>query len=182
MFSTPVLEKPLHIVGQIRAKLWASSDRTDTDFTAKLTDVYPDGRSMMITDGVVKARYRNTFLRQEPLEPGRVYEFDIDLGYTAIVLAPGHRLRLALSGSNFDRFDINPNTGEPYGDHALSRELLARRFGSVQRRGKAEYADHLVATNTIYLDEGHPTHVLLPVIPRPRTSTRPLSGGHADRD
>ena len=128
LFTTEPLTDPLKIVGQIRVRLWGSSDRVDTDFTAKLTDVYPDGRSMIFADGIVKARYRNTFLAEELLTPGEVHEFGIDLGSIAIVIAPGHRLRLALSSSNFDRFDINPNTGKPYGDHALSRTLLARRL------------------------------------------------------
>ncbi len=165
VFTTPVLDAPLEIVGQVRAKLWASSDRKDTDFTAKLTDVYPDGRSMIFLDGIVKARYRNTYLEEELLEPARAYEFDVDLGYIAIVLAPGHRLRLAISSSNFDRFDINPNTGEPYGDHATTRALLAERFGAPPPPGEPEYSRTLVATNTIYMDGDHPSHVVLPVMP-----------------
>ena len=164
-FTTPALEEPLIIVGQVRVTLWASSDRTDTDFTAAITDVYPDGRSMRITDSIVKARYRNGIRQEELLEPGRPYEFQVDLGYTAIALAPGHRVRLDISSSNFDRFDINPNTGEPYGDHALTRKLLSERLGVEQFRGEPEYTEALVATNTIYMDEGHPTHVLLPVVP-----------------
>ncbi|MHB9027962.1 MAG: CocE/NonD family hydrolase [Candidatus Latescibacterota bacterium] len=164
LFTTPKLTAPLSIVGQVRVKLWASSDRRDTDFTAKLTDVYPDGRSMIFLDSVVKGRHRNTFLKEEFLTPGQVYEFEIDLGYIAIVLAPGHRLRLAISSSNFDRFDINPNTGEPYGDHAVSRLLLTERLRAEPRQGEPEYTAALVATNTIYLDRGHPTHVVLPVV------------------
>jgi len=165
LFTTPELVAPLQIVGQVRVKLWASSDRLDTDFTAKLTDLYPDGRSMIFADGMVKARYRNTLLEQELLTPGQVYEFSIDLGYTAIVLAPGHRLRLALSSSNLDRFDINPNTGEPYGDHALSRALLSERLRSDPLPGQPEYTEALVATNTICMDSSHPTQVVLPIPP-----------------
>lgn len=167
VFTTPELKAPLRIVGQIRVKLWASSDRVDTDFTAKLTDVYPDGRSMLFADGIVKGRYRNTYLKEELLTPGQVTEFEIDLGYIAIVLAPGHRLRLALSSSNFDRFDINPNTGEPYGDHAVTRALLAERLRAEPARGEPEYTATLVATNTLYLDREHPTCIILPVTPGP---------------
>jgi hypothetical protein len=163
LFTTPVLTEPLTVVGRIRVRLWASSDRTDTDFTAKVTDVYPDGRSMLVADGIVKGRYRNTFLKEEFLVPGEVYEFEIDLGYTAIVLAAGHRLRLAISSSNFDRFDINPNTGEPYGDHAMTRRLRAERLRAEPRRGEPEYSRMLVATNAVYVDRDHPTQVLLPV-------------------
>ena len=163
LFTTPVLEAPLEIVGQIRVKLYASSDRTDTDFTAKLTDVYPDGRSMVFADSIVKARYRNTYLKEEFLAPGQVYEFEIDLGYIAIVLAPGHRLRLAISSSNFDRFDINPNTGEPYGDHATTRALLTKRLRAQSPRGEPTHTKTLIATNTIHMDRIHPTRVILPV-------------------
>jgi len=164
VFTTRKLEKPLKIVGRVRVKLWASSDRKDTDFTAKLTDVYPDGKSMIFADGIVKARYRKTLLKEEFLTPGEVYKFDIDLGYIAIVLAPGHRLRLAISSSNFDRFDINPNTGEPYGDHAVTRKLLAERLSVDSLKGEPEYTAALVATNTIYMDSKHPTHVELPLV------------------
>lgn len=164
VFTTPVLETPLAIVGAVQAKLWASSDRRDTDFTVKLTDVYPDGRSMIFLDGIVKARFRNSYLEEEFLEPGQVYEFEIDLGYIAIAIAPGHRLRLAISSSNFDRWDINPNTGEPYGAHAVSQALLADRLGADPPREPAPYTATLTAANTIFMDAQHPTHVTLPLI------------------
>jgi putative CocE/NonD family hydrolase len=166
-FTTPLLKTPLEIVGAVRVKLWASSDRKDTDFTVKLTDVYPDGRSMIFLDGIVKARYRNTYLKEEFLEPGQVYEFDVDLGYIAIAIAAGHRLRLAISSSNFDRWDINPNTGEPYGEHAVSQSLLATRLRVAVPREKAKYTESLVATNTVFLDAQHPTHVTLPLVSPP---------------
>ncbi|MGI5816529.1 MAG: CocE/NonD family hydrolase [Armatimonadota bacterium] len=165
VFTTEPLDGPLIIVGQIRATLWASSDRTDTDFTVKLTDVYPDGRSMVFADGIVRARYRESFLQEALLTPRDVYEFEIDLGHIAIVLAPEHRLRLAVSSSNFDRFDINPNTGEPLGDHALTRALLAQRFGAPPAPGEPAYTQALVATNTVYMDRGRSSRVILPVLP-----------------
>lgn len=164
VFTTPAIDEPLTIVGQLLVKLWASSDQKDTDFTAKLTDVYPDGRSMTITDSIVKGRYRNTYLREEFLTPGEVYEFEIDLGYTAIVLAPGHRLRLAISSSNFDRFDINPNTGEHYGDHAVSQRLLRDRLRKNSFRGEPEYSATQVATNRVYMDRERPSQVILPIV------------------
>lgn len=163
-FTTAPLAEPLQIVGQIRVRLWASSDRTDTDFTAKLTDVYPDGRSMIFADGIVKGRWRNSYLQDELLEPGEVYEFDIDLGYIAVALTPGHRLRLAISSSNFDRFDINPNTGEPYGDHALSRKLIAERLKGEPAPGQAQFSEALVATNTIHMDTSRPSQVIVPSV------------------
>ena len=163
VFTTPPLAKPLEIVGQVQAKLWASSDRKDTDFTVKLTDVYPDGRSMIFLDGIVKGRYRNGYLEEELLEPGKVVELDIDLGYIAIVLAPGHRLRVAISSSNFDRWDINPNTGEPYGAHALTQSLLAERLRVESFQEEPEYSESLVATNTLCMDASRPSYVLLPI-------------------
>lgn len=165
VFTTEPLDSPLTIVGQIRATLWAASDRTDTDFTVKLTDVYPDGRSMIFADGIVRARYRESFLQEALLTPGDVHEFEVDLGYIAIALAPGHRLRLAISSSNFDRFDINPNTGEPFGDHALTRALLAERLGAAPAQGEPVYTEALVATNTVYMDRGRASRVILPVLP-----------------
>jgi len=164
VFTTHELENPLIIAGQVKAKLWASSDKKDTDFTVKLTDVYPDGRSMLFLDGIVKGRYRNTLAKEEFLEPGKIYEFNVDLGYIAIVLAPGHRLRIAISSSNFDRFDINPNTGEPYGDHATTRRLLTERLRPEPVAGNPEYIKTEVATNRIYMDRGRSSHVILPVV------------------
>ncbi len=163
LFTTAALSEALEVVGQVRVLLWASSARKDTDFTAKLTDVYPDGRSLLILDSIIKGRYRNSYLKEEFLEPGQVYEFEIDLGYTAVALAPNHRLRLAISSSNFDRFDINPNTGEPYGDHALTRELSAKRFRGYESRGAPQFHQAFPAKNTIHMDRKHPTRVILPV-------------------
>ncbi len=165
VFTTSKLTAPLPIIGQIRARLLVSSDRKDTDFTVKLTDVYPDGRSMIFTDGIVKGRYRNTYLSEEFLTAGQIYEVEVDLGYTAIVLAPGHQLRVAISSSNFDRFDINPNTGEPYGTHATTLSLQAKLFGGTTGQTAPEYFETLVATNTIYLDRNYPSQIILPIVP-----------------
>jgi uncharacterized protein len=167
VFTTPVLTQPLTIVGQVRAVIWASSDRTDTDFTVKLTDVYPDGRSMFVLDGHVKARYRNTYLAEELLEPGRPYEYEIDLGYIAIAIAQGHRLRVSITSSSFDRWDINPNTGEPYGDHALSRSLLVAWLGAEPAQTPPQYHAAFVADNAIFMDRTRPSHIILPVVTNP---------------
>jgi uncharacterized protein len=163
-FTTAALTEPLTIVGQVRARIWAASDRLDTDFNVRLTDVYPDGRSMFLLDGMVKARYRNTYLSEELLDPEQVYEFEIDMGYIAIVLAQGHRLRLAVSSSYFDRWDINPNTGEPYGDHAVTQALLVARLGAEPAPTTPQFHMTLVAHNTIFMDPARPSHVLLPVV------------------
>jgi len=139
VFTTPVLENYVEITGKVLIRLYASSSALDTDFTGKLCDVYPDGRSMLVCDGVIRARHRNTMRYDEPMVPGTIYEFEIDLWETCIVFNAGHRIRVALSSSNYPRFDPNPNTGEPF------------------RRDT-----HTVpATNTIYHDAAHPSHILL---------------------
>ena len=140
---------PAAVTGPLVVKLWASSDSPDTDFTAKLVDVYPpshdfpSGYDLNIGDGIVRARYRHSMARAEFLKPGQPYEFTIEMYPTALVFAKGHRIRLDISSSNFPRFDVNPNTGEP---------LNANRRWHI-------------AENTIYLDPAHPSHITLPVIP-----------------
>lgn len=141
LFTTPPLAGTVEVVGPVKVILHASSNRTDTDFTAKLCDVYPDGRSMIVCDGILKARHRNSFTSEELLAPGTVYEFPVDLWETAIAFAPGHRIRVAVSSSNFPRYDANPNTGEPFRQHTTT----------------------LVATNTVYLDAARPSRLVLPV-------------------
>ncbi len=140
VFTTPVLTEPVEATGRIRVKLWASSDRKGTDFTAKLTDVYPDGRSMLVLDGVVSARYRDGMEEPKPLVKGKIYEFDIDLWSTSIIFNKGHQIRVAISSSNHPRFEANPNTGKRVS------------------RSKTQH----VATNTIYFDAEHPSHIILP--------------------
>ncbi|HKD61685.1 MAG TPA: CocE/NonD family hydrolase, partial [Terracidiphilus sp.] len=128
--------------------LWASSDVLDTDFTAKLVDVYPPnadfpvGVDLNIADSIVRARYRNGFGKAELLNPGQPYAFTIEMYPTSLVFKKGHRIRLDISSSNFPRFDANPNTGEPLNDN---------------RRAQT-------AHNTIYLDAQHPSQIILPVI------------------
>jgi len=141
LFTTEPLETPLEVTGRLKVVLFATSDRVDTDFTAKLTDVYPDGRSMLLADGILRARYRNSFSEPELMEPGKIYEFEIDLWSTSIVFNQGHRIRLAVSSSNAPRFEPNNN-----------------------RSGLDE--PPLVARNTIYFDAAHPSRIILPVVVR----------------
>jgi predicted acyl esterase len=141
LFTTPVLEEPLEVIGKITVKLWASSSAMDTDFMAKLSDVYPDGRSMLVCDGAVRMRHRNSLEREEFMTPGEIYECEIDLWTTAMNFNKGHRLRVAISSSNSPRFDPNPNTGGPL-------------------RGDSTT---IVATNSIYVDALHPSQIILPV-------------------
>jgi putative CocE/NonD family hydrolase len=141
LFNSPAFDRYIEFTGPVKVKLWASSTSPDTDFTAKLSDVYPDGRSMIILDGILRAGHRNSLESSEPLESGKIYEFEIDLGSTSMVVGPGHRIRLAISSSNSPRFEPNPNTGKPSGVD-----------------DKTE-----VATNTIYMNAGHPSHILFPI-------------------
>jgi putative CocE/NonD family hydrolase len=144
VFTTPPLEKDVEVTGFIRAKIYAASSAVDTDFTAILTDVEPSGYSRFLTDGIVRARYRNSTSAAEPIEPGKIYAYDIDLWATSNVFKAGHRIRLAIASSNFPRFNRNLNTGE----------------------AMAGATRMLKATQTIYHDAGHPSALVLPVIPR----------------
>ncbi len=104
---------PYAIFGRVKLILYASSSAPDTDFTAKLVDIYPDGRKMLILDSIIMARHRNGPEKEDFLQENRVYRMEIDLGYTAYAMAPGHRLGLAISSSNYPKYEANPNTGEP---------------------------------------------------------------------
>lgn len=143
LFTTPVLTQPIEATGRITVKLWASSSCVDTDFTAKLCDVYPDGRSMIVLDGIVRASYRESLSSPKLMTPGEVYEFEIDLWSTSIIFNKGHRIRVAISSSNAPRFGPNPNTGE-----------LTVIVGENERT--------IVADNTIYCDKDRPSHIVLP--------------------
>src|SRR4030095_16518541 len=106
-------EHALEVTGPLEVVLYAASSARDTDFTAKLVDVYPDGRAIQLAEGIVRARHRNTVDQAEFLEPGEVAEYHIQLAPTSNLFLPGHRLRIEISSSNFPRFDRNLNTGEP---------------------------------------------------------------------
>ncbi|HNU98902.1 MAG: CocE/NonD family hydrolase [Verrucomicrobia bacterium] len=142
VFSTEPLDTPIEVTGRVRVKLWASSDAPDTDFFARLCDVYPDGRSMNVCEGQLRARFRKSFAREKLLKPGRLYPFAIDLGSTSIVFNRGHRVRLHLTSSSAPGFDPNPNTGEPF-------RASARRQA---------------AQNTVFVEARHPTCIILPVV------------------
>jgi putative CocE/NonD family hydrolase len=144
VYSTAPLEKEIEVTGQVKMVLWASSSARDTDFTAKLVDVHPDGKAYILCDGILRARYRKGSDQAELLEPDKVERFEIDLWVTSNLFKSGHRIRLEVSSSNFPRFDRNPNTGHAFGADA---ELLT-------------------AQQTIFHDKAHPSHLVLPVIPR----------------
>lgn len=144
LFTTEPLAEPVEVTGRLTATLSVSSDCPDTDFTVKLCDVYPDGRSLLVTDGIRRASLRKSYEKREPLTPGEVYEIQVDLWSTSLVFNKGHRIRVAVSSSNSPRFEVNPNTGDP---HPV--------FGKTR-----------VATNTLHLSEKHPSWVELPIYPR----------------
>jgi putative CocE/NonD family hydrolase len=149
VFETEPLAEDMTVIGPIVVKLYASSSALDTDFTAKLVDVYPPsldfptGFDMNITDAIVRGRYRATRDHQVLLKPDSVYEFTIEPFPTANVFKKGHRIRVDISSSNFPRFDANPNTGEP----------LGKNRGSVP------------ADNTVHHSATHPSHIILPLAP-----------------
>ena len=112
-FATPPLTEGIEVTGEIKLELFASTSAADTDFTAILIDEDPDGYQRLLTDGIVRGRYRNSTDKAEPLTPGEVYPFEIDLWTTSNYFKPGHRIVLHVSSSNFPRFSRNLNTGEP---------------------------------------------------------------------
>ena len=111
VYSTEPLQQPLLVMGPVRVKLFASSTAPDTDFTAKLVDVFPDGRALILCEGIARARYRNGLDRPELMQPGIIYPFAIEVGNTAVRFQSGHRIRVEISSSNSPRYDVNPNTG-----------------------------------------------------------------------
>lgn len=143
LFTSPVLQQPYEATGAITARLFVSSDCPDTDFTVKLTDVYPDGRSMLITDGILRMRNRNGFDHWELMESGTIYQVDVDLWSTSYVWNTGHQIRVAISSSNYPRCLNNPNTAE----------------------GIYKNTTMNVAQNSIYVDGMHASCILLPEIP-----------------
>jgi uncharacterized protein len=150
VFTTPPLQRDVEVTGPITVRLWVSSSAPDTDFTAKLIDWhpanldYPGGFAMNITDGIFRVRYRRSWERPEMLTPGEIAEIVIEPFATSNLFKKGHRIRLDISSSNFPHFDVNPNTGEPEG--------LARR--------------RHCAINSVHVDAEHPSHIVLPIIPR----------------
>ena len=145
-FTTDALADPLEVIGPVRAVLHVSSSAVDTDFTVTLVDVGPDGKSELVCDGILRCRYRTSSTRPEFMEPGVVYEIEVDLIATAYVFPVGHRLRINISSSNFPRFDRNPNCAMPVAD--------------------AGPADWVVATNTVWHDATRRSHVTLPLVER----------------
>jgi uncharacterized protein len=144
VYSSEALADDVEVTGPVRLDLYADSSAVDTDFTAKLVDVWPNGYAQNLTEGIVRGRYRNSQAAAELMNPGEVYHLSIDMWSTGNVFRKGHRIRLEVSSSNFPRFDRNLNTGED--------ARMATRFVS--------------AKNTIYHDASHPSALILPIVSR----------------
>ena len=155
-YTSDVLPGDLEICGPVLATIWATTSASDTDWTAKLVDVYPGGRALNICDGILRARYANTSGASELVPPNEVREYRIDLGATAILIPRGHALRLEISSSNFPRFDVNPGYA---GDIA-----------------SATVGDQVVAHQQVFHGAGHPSRLELSVV-KPSTSITPAKPG-----
>lgn len=144
-FTTPALDRDVVVTGPVKVELYGATDGPDTDFVAKLVDVYPDGYEALVLDAPIRARYRNGRMPDQvkPMTPGAPEELVIDLWSTAITFEKGHRIALHVTSTNSPRFDVNPNTGEPEGQHKLAPR---------------------VARNTVYMDAAHPSALVLPVV------------------
>jgi len=147
-FTTAPLEEPVEIAGPITVKLWVSTDGPDTDFTAKMIDLfppsanYPSGCALGLTDSIARLRFRNSFEREELAVPGQVYELCFEMYPTANLFAKGHRIRVDISSSNYPRFEVNPNTGGTLGADRRMR----------------------VAENSLFHSKSMPSHIVLPVV------------------
>jgi putative CocE/NonD family hydrolase len=120
-FETEPLDEPLEVTGRVWVKLYISSDAPDSDFTAKLLDIYPDGREILLLDGIRRLKFCNGYRHAEPLPPGMVGEIEIDLWSISVIFNRGHKIGLHVSSSNYPRFEINPNTGDDYPDGVTPR-------------------------------------------------------------
>lgn len=141
-YSTPPLTRDLEVIGPVTVNLYVSTTARDTDFTAKLVDVFPDGTARNLTDGILRLRYRNSLEHAALAVPGQVYRITVDAGVTGNVFEKGHRIRLEISSSNFPRFDRNPNTGT-----AIATETRPVK-----------------ATESVYHDKLHPSKLVLMVM------------------
>jgi uncharacterized protein len=141
-FATEPLDSPLEVTGRVTVELWAESDAPDTDFMAKLVDVYPDGTERLVLDSAIRARFREGLDHEVFMKKGEVYRFTIDLWSTSLIFNKGHRIAIHVTSSNDPRFDPNPNTGKP-----LRADNETR-----------------IAVNSIHHDRAHPSRVLLPVV------------------
>jgi len=142
VFTTAPLTSPIEVTGRVRAQVWVSVDAPDTDFIARLCDVYPDGRSFNLCEGAIRARFREGRTKETFLEPGKVYAIEIDLWSTSVIFSTGHSIRLQITSSSAPGYDPNPNTGAPFRANAETRKSKVK----------------------LYVDYRRPSHVVLPVV------------------
>ena len=143
VYATQPLKDAVEVTGPVKMILYAASDAKDTDFTAKLVDIWPNGKAYNLCDGILRGRYRDGLLKPTLLESGKVYKYEIDMWATSNLFKPGHRIAVEISSSNFPQFDRNTNCGGEGGKDCRK-----------------------VAHQVILHDAANPSHILLPVIPR----------------
>ena len=141
-FETPALSKAVEVTGQVFVDLWVETDAPDTDFIAKLVDVYPDGNEALVLDAPLRMRYRAGIDKEVFMKPGEVVKIRLDLWSTSLVFNKGHKIALHVTSSNDPRFDPNPNTGKRLRQDAETR----------------------VAVNRVHHDPAHPSRILLPIM------------------
>ena len=150
VYTSEPLAEDLEVTGPLTCKLYVSSSAPDTDFVVRLVDVYPDGRALNFSEGIVRARYRDSKESPKLMTPGQVYALTIEMQPTSLVFKRGHRIRVDVTSSDFPHFDANPNTGHTFGLDAETK----------------------IAQQTVYHDATYPSHITLPVIPaasKPKT-------------
>ena len=143
LFTSAPLVEPIEVTGRVKAKVFIASSAVDTDLSVRLCDVYPNGKSYLIAEGILRLRYRHSFERPELLTPGKIEEVEVDCWSTSIIFNKGHRIRATVTSSNYPRFDVNPGTGQPWSDAGAK----------------------VMQTNTIYSSELYPSQLVLPIVP-----------------
>ncbi|WP_395745155.1 CocE/NonD family hydrolase [Prosthecobacter sp.] len=142
VFTSEALDKPVEVTGRLWAKIFVSSSAADTDLSVRICDVYPDGRSMLMAEGIQRLRYRKSREKPELLKPGQIEEVTVDCWSTSLIFNAGHRVRVMITSSNFPRFDVNPGTGRAWSDEG----------------------EKVKQTNRVYCDAEHPSRLIVPVV------------------
>ena len=142
LFTSAPLGEPIEVTGRVKAKVFIASSAADTDLSVRLCDVYPDGKSYLIAEGILRLRYRDSSEKPVPLTPGKIEEVTVDCWSTSVIFNKGHSIRATVTSSNYPRFDVNPGTGQPWSDSGAK----------------------VKQTNTIYCDASHPSQLVLPVV------------------
>jgi hypothetical protein len=145
VFSTARLAQDVAVIGPVDVTLYAASTANDTDFTVKLVDVYPDGRAINIVDSIQRASHRESSEKPSAIKPGEIYEYNFRVGSTAIRFAKGHRIRIEVASSNFPTYE--------------------RHLNQFRKKPDGGYFDGRVATQRIFHDSEHPSHIILPIVP-----------------